>query len=917
MKKMFLLLTLAFSAAALPAGETVLSGREGRVDLNFDVSARQQVLSASLDLHYKTTPLINEPASVITVRLDGEPIDFVQLKDGEWDASALIPAERFQSGTHTLTLAYQLDFLGGPADSAVTLNDVKNSLQTEFVNKKIAPGIASFKENVLYAGAGKARLNIVVPDLRPQTIKYAADIAAFAANNSPLSDREVTLSLDSSYSADNIIIAYYEGRPEISTSLNEANYLTAFIRARAEHFENITEILKYLPATPAVSFYIDNIQLGTPEIFNPDKHAARNFTFESLGVSEDLPFVWQGQAGEFNFNVPSDAFLSPVQNFTMRFNYNYGPGFAKGSAVQVSLNGAEIRNLPLTNPGGADVRNLAVNFKAANLRGGKNTVTLTPIFEGVSAEPPAVQPLRATVLKTSEINLPAFASYTMQPSLDTVLTDAFPLSARGVVAGVATEHTLSAFNAFINAVYSLNKISPRIIKVASVNAPEAARDTLTVGLGGGAKRVSFARNALNSEVFSLSFTAPDKDALLNLTRNPRDAQKFTTAQTPFGKVNYFALYGAVIWANLWARIAIIIFAVILLSLIAKKIFAGKKAAAALSLLLALSALHAAAAPADWETFKKDYVTFDGRVIDFKKNAASHSEGQGYAMLLSVMNDDKETFDKLWLWTRENIEKRADNLFAWLWGEAADGEWKIIDYNNAADGDILISWALLQASEKFNEPEYKTASRIINEDIRKYLIDASTGYTLLLPGAFGFRTDAGVRVNPSYFIFGAFEDFSASEGTLWGNFLSENALRFIKENRFSSYQIPADWLFYDSALKAWGPQPAAAAEFSYDAVRIPLYLAMSGKTEELQIFLPLMQRMREQNHVPQIVELSRDVFSPLSANAGANMVWALAATKLGEEELTQFFLSNAQNLLETEEKDYYSYILYLLAQEYLK
>jgi len=38
---------------------------------------------------------------------------------------------------------------------------------------------------------------------------------------------------------------------------------------------------------------------------------------------------------------------------------------------------------------------------------------------------------------------------------------------------------------------------------------------------------------------------------------------------------------------------------------------------------------------------------------------SHSEGQGYGMLLAVAADDRPTFDLLWGWTRAQLMLRND------------------------------------------------------------------------------------------------------------------------------------------------------------------------------------------------------------------------------------------------------------------
>ena len=50
---------------------------------------------------------------------------------------------------------------------------------------------------------------------------------------------------------------------------------------------------------------------------------------------------------------------------------------------------------------------------------------------------------------------------------------------------------------------------------------------------------------------------------------------------------------------------------------------------------------------------------DGRIVDDANGDVSHSEGQGYGMLLAVFNDDRQSFAEMWEWTSENLGTIAD------------------------------------------------------------------------------------------------------------------------------------------------------------------------------------------------------------------------------------------------------------------
>ena len=97
-------------------------------------------------------------------------------------------------------------------------------------------------------------------------------------------------------------------------------------------------------------------------------------------------------------------------------------------------------------------------------------------------------------------------------------------------------------------------------------------------------------------------------------------------------------------------------------------------------------------------------------------------------------DDRAAFDRLWQWSKTNLQIRGDHLFAWKW---EPGPAKATDTNSASDGDILIAWGLLRAAERWNELAYRTAAVAILDDIRAQLVvDTRIGKTLL-PGPQGF------------------------------------------------------------------------------------------------------------------------------------------------------------------------------------
>ena len=107
---------------------------------------------------------------------------------------------------------------------------------------------------------------------------------------------------------------------------------------------------------------------------------------------------------------------------------------------------------------------------------------------------------------------------------------------------------------------------------------------------------------------------------------------------------------------------------------------------------------APSAEAQWQAYKNRFIASEGRLVDDSAGNVSHTEGQGYAMLLAAFADDAPTFARLWTWTQANLYIRGDGLAAWRWRPQDNPH--ALDRNNATDGDLLISWALVEAGRRW-------------------------------------------------------------------------------------------------------------------------------------------------------------------------------------------------------------------------
>lgn len=250
-------------------------------------------------------------------------------------------------------------------------------------------------------------------------------------------------------------------------------------------------------------------------------------------------------------------------------------------------------------------------------------------------------------------------------------------------------------------------------------------------------------------------------------------------------------------------------------------------AAALMLDATPMPLAGTLSPQLWMNYRTRFVTDKGRVVDTANNLISHSEGQGYGMLLAVAARDRAGFERIWHWTRANLMVRDDQLIAWRWEPSARPA--VSDINNATDGDILVAWALAEAAELWNDASYRVAGRRIAVEVgRKLIVNKTRRGPLLLPAISGFAAEDrkdGPILNLSYWVFPAFARLPLVAPEYNWSALTQSGLDLLAAARFGPLGLPSEWI--SSAGEELRPADGFAPHFAYNSIRIPLYMAWAG------------------------------------------------------------------------------------------
>ncbi|MCW4579775.1 glycosyl hydrolase family 8 [Gluconacetobacter entanii] len=223
----------------------------------------------------------------------------------------------------------------------------------------------------------------------------------------------------------------------------------------------------------------------------------------------------------------------------------------------------------------------------------------------------------------------------------------------------------------------------------------------------------------------------------------------------------------------------------------------------------------------WAIFRSKYLRSDGRIIDTGNGGESHSEGQGYGMLFAAEAGDLAAFEAIWVWARTNLQHTDDKLFSWRY--LSGHQPPVPDKNNATDGDLLIALALGRAGKRFKRADFVQDAMAIYGDVVNLMTMKVGPYVVLMPGKTGFIKKDSVILNLSYYVMPSLlQAFDLTADPRWRTVMKDG-LRLVSAGRFGQWRLPPDWLAVNRTTGALSIAPGWPPRFSYDAIRVPLYL----------------------------------------------------------------------------------------------
>src|SRR5882724_11706764 len=280
--------------------------------------------------------------------------------------------------------------------------------------------------------------------------------------------------------------------------------------------------------------------------------------------------------------------------------------------------------------------------------------------------------------------------------------------------------------------------------------------------------------------------------------------------------------------------------------------------------------------AEYQSWKTAYVldcpTSNSAAVNAGGNSVV-SEGIGYGMLLSVANDDRPLFDKLWKFYTDHVDPRG--LMNWsMSGCAPPGN---NNANAATDGDLDAAMALVQANARWGGYAAQAADLI--GKIKQYETDSCNGLNVLRPGdRFGGCSDQSNpgKVNPSYFAPGYYRVFATvdtANAAFWIK-LAADSYTMLAQYQATMGGLVSEWGFVDGRTDG--------SAYGYNACRTPWRVAVDYFwfcTPEALTFLQAVS-----GYVDGHGGISGVPFDKNSAFLGG---FALSAMPLGQSKLDAY------------------------------
>ncbi|MCW2572456.1 MAG: glycoside hydrolase family 8 [Frankiales bacterium] len=218
-------------------------------------------------------------------------------------------------------------------------------------------------------------------------------------------------------------------------------------------------------------------------------------------------------------------------------------------------------------------------------------------------------------------------------------------------------------------------------------------------------------------------------------------------------------------------------------------------------------------------FLHTYLDPSGRVVRRDQGGDTVSEGQAYALLLSVAIGDRASFERVWTWTRQHLQ-RTDGLLGFHWQNG-----HLVDATPAADADVQTAWALTLAGRRFDRPDLTAeARRLAGAIVTTEIGYDDRGRVTLAAGPWAIRPAQPIVAEPGYWTPPAYAALAALTGDGRWKALTASDLDHLRVLTRGGLGLPPDWalLSHGAARPSASPDGKSAPQNGPDGMRATIW-----------------------------------------------------------------------------------------------
>ena len=449
----------------------------GGQNLSVPIPDRWNIHKLNLGLHYTVSNNLISSISQMVVRFNGEIVTQIKL-DAQAPGATVdipLPLAHLETGYNTVTFQvaqhYQKDQCEQPCAPDLWTNiSVKDSfVQIDYDLKPLPLRMGEATGWVFDPKQfPETAVNLVIDDSTQESLTLASIAASGIARHFDYRKVRFTHSSDLQPGMDNVLVgsARFAGsvlsKYGLALTPGDSGLIKMYhlpgpggdtaddrhalfvvtgssdkpLKIAAETFANMSMSYPGTDELHAYEFNMPDISMyGGRQVLSSDKV----YDFSAMGMSTSSFYGFSGKptkreyAGtgtELDFRLPPDFLIKQNQYAKLVLNFSYGAGMRPDSALSISINDKQVRDIHLDNADGNYIEGYKIDLPTYLFKPGQNKITFRPYLNIQRQVCDAVNTdgLFVTIFDNSTLYFPPMPHFVEMPKLELFALNGFPFT---------------------------------------------------------------------------------------------------------------------------------------------------------------------------------------------------------------------------------------------------------------------------------------------------------------------------------------------------------------------------------------------------------------------------------------------------------------------------------------------------------